>query len=80
MLMIRMRRGGAKHNPIYRIVVSDSRTRPTSKYLDQVGFYNPHTDPPEIRIDLAKVEQWQEKGAGLSDTVQSLVRRMQTQQ
>lgn len=80
MLMIRMRRGGAKHNPIYRIVVSDSRQRPTSKYLDQVGFYNPHTEPPEIRIDLAKVEQWQEKGAGLSETVRSLVRKMQSQQ
>ena len=80
MLMIRMRRGGAKHNPVYRIVVSDSRQRPTSKYLDQVGFYNPNTEPPEIRIDLAKVEDWQGKGAGLSETVQSLVRRMQRQQ
>lgn len=80
MLMIRLRRGGAKHHPIYRIIVSDSRQRPTSKYLDQVGFYNPHSDPPEIRIDLDKVEQWTSKGAGLSETVRSLMRSVKSQQ
>ena len=80
MLTIRLRRGGAKRNPMYRVVVSDSRQRPTSKYLDQVGFYNPNTEPPEIRIDLAKVEEWQGKGAGMSETVRSLVRKVQRQQ
>ena len=80
MLMIRLRRVGAKKNPIYRVVVSDSRQRPTSKYLDQVGHYNPNTEPPEIRIDLAKVEEWQGKGAGMSETVRSLVRKVQRQQ
>ena len=80
MLMIRLRRGGAKHNPIYRVVVSDSRKATNSKYLDQVGFYNPSLDPPEIRIDLEKVEEWQGKGAGLSETVRSLVRKAQRQQ
>ncbi len=78
MLMIRLRRGGAKHNPVYRVVVSDSRQRPTSKYLDQVGFYNPHTEPPEIRIDMEKVEEWTGKGANMSETVRSLIRRVQT--
>ena len=77
MLMIRLRRGGDKKNPIYRVVVSDSRKRPTSAYLDQVGFYNPHTDPPEIRIDLEKVEEWQGEGAGVSETVRSLIRKAQ---
>jgi small subunit ribosomal protein S16 len=80
MLMIRLRRGGAKHHPIYRVVVSDSRQRPTSKYLDQVGFYNPHSEPPEIRIDFDKVDEWQGKGAGVSETVRSLIRRAQRQQ
>ncbi len=75
MLMIRLRRGGGKKHPMYRVVVSDSRKRPTSDYLDQVGLYDPHTDPPEIRIDLEKVSSWQSKGARLSDTVQSLVRK-----
>jgi small subunit ribosomal protein S16 len=79
MLMIRLRRGGDKKNPIYRVVVSDSRKRPTASYMDQVGFYNPHTEPPEIRIDLEKVEQWQGKGAGVSETVRSLIRRAKQQ-
>lgn len=79
MLMIRLRRGGAKHEPMYRVVVSDSRKRPTSDYLDQVGLYNPGTDPPEIRIDLDKVAEWQGKGAGVSETVRALMRKAQQQ-
>lgn len=80
MLMIRLRRGGAKHNPMYRVVVSDSRKRPGADYLDLVGLYNPHSDPPEIRIDLDKVDSWRNKGAGVSETVQSLIRRAKQQQ
>ncbi len=80
MLMIRLRRGGAKHNPVYRVVVSDSRKDTQANYLDQVGFYNPLLDPPEIRLDLEKVEEWQGKGAGVSETVRSLIRKAQEQQ
>jgi len=80
MLMIRLRRGGARHNPLYRVIVSDSRKTPGADYLDQVGFYNPHLDPPEIRIDFEKVEHWKSKGAGVSETVSSLIRKAQRQQ
>lgn len=80
MLMIRLRRGGAKHSPVYRVVVSDSRKTTGADYLDQVGFYNPRLEPPEIRIDLEKVEEWRGKGAGVSETVQSLIRKAQQQQ
>ena len=80
MLMIRLRRGGAKHNPVYRVVVSDSRKDTHGKYLDQVGFYNPNLDPPEIRLDLEKVEEWRSKGAGVSETVHSLIRKAKRQQ
>jgi small subunit ribosomal protein S16 len=76
MLMIRLRRGGAKHNALYRIVVSDSHKRPTADYLDQVGTYNPNVDPPEINLDLEKIDSWQAKGANLSETVASLVRKV----
>jgi small subunit ribosomal protein S16 len=79
MLMIRLRRGGAKHNPVYRVVVSDSRKDTAADYLDQVGFYNPHLEPPEIRIDLEKIEEWRGKGAGVSETVRSLIRKAQQQ-
>ena len=78
MLMIRLRRGGAKHNAMYRIVVSDSHKRPTADYLEQVGTYNPNVDPPEISVDLEKIEAWQAKGANLSETVASLVRKART--
>jgi small subunit ribosomal protein S16 len=80
MLMIRLRRGGAKHNPVYRVVVSDSRKDTYGNYLDQVGFYNPNLDPPEIRLDLEKVEEWRGKGAGVSETVRSLIRKAERQQ
>jgi small subunit ribosomal protein S16 len=80
MLMIRLRRGGAKKNPIYRVVVSDSRKTPSADYLDQVGFYDPNQEPPEIRIDLDKVDKWQSQGAGMSETVQSLIRKVKKQQ
>jgi small subunit ribosomal protein S16 len=80
MLMIRLRRGGAKKNPIYRVVVSDSRKTPLGDYLDQVGFYDPNQDPPEIRIDLEKVDKWQSQGAGVSETVKSLIDKARTQQ
>ncbi len=73
MLTIRLRRGGAKKKPMYRVVVSDSRKRPTSDYIEQVGIYNPHTDPPEIRVDMEKIDSWISKGAGVSQTVRSLI-------
>lgn len=79
MLMIRLRRGGAKKHPMYRVVVSDSRKRPTSDYLDQVGIYDPNIEPPEIRIDLEKVDQWKTKGARVSQTVDSLIRKARHQ-
>ncbi len=80
MLMIRLRRGGAKKNPIYRVVVSDSRKTPKADYLEQVGFYDPNQEPPEIRIDLEKVDEWRNQGAGVSDTVQSLIHKARKQQ
>jgi small subunit ribosomal protein S16 len=80
MLMIRLRRGGAKHSPVYRVVVSDSRKDTQADYLDQVGYYDPKADPPDIRLDFEKVEAWRSKGAGVSETVQSLIRKAQRQQ
>jgi len=80
MLMIRLRRGGAKKKPIYRVVVSDSRKTPNADYVDQVGIYDPNQEPPEIRIDLEKVTKWQNQGAGVSDTVKSLILKAKNQQ
>ena len=74
-VIIRLSKVGRKHQPSYRVVVTD-HTRPRDgKYLETVGFYNPRTKPAELRLDLVKVEQWVGQGASLSDTVASLVRK-----
>ena len=72
---IRLRRVGRKGQPYYRVVVADSESPRDGRYLDEVGFYSPLTHPAELRMDLAKVEQWQAKGAGLTLTVASLIRK-----
>ena len=72
---IRLRRVGRKKQPSYRVVVTDSSRPRDGKYLETIGFYNPRHEPAELRLDLEKVEQWLGKGAGLSDTVASLVRK-----
>lgn len=72
---IRLRRVGRKAQPYYRVVVADSATPRDGYYLDTVGFYNPRTRPAELRMDLVKVDEWVSKGAGMSTTVASLVRK-----
>jgi small subunit ribosomal protein S16 len=72
---IRLRRVGRKHQPSYRIVVARSADPRGGEYLDTVGFYNPRTQPAELRIDLTKVDKWVGQGAELSDTAASLVRK-----
>jgi small subunit ribosomal protein S16 len=72
---IRLRRVGRKKQPSYRIVVAESQSPRGGIYLDNVGFYNPRRDPIELRIDLTKVDAWVGKGAELTPTVASLVRR-----
>ena len=72
---IRLRRVGRKAQPYYRVVVTDSRAPRGGSYLDAIGFYNPRSKPAELRLDLARVDEWVAKGAGLSDTVASLVRK-----
>lgn len=72
---IRLRRIGRKKQPSYRVVVTDSAKPRGGEYLDSVGFYNPRLQPAELRLDLDKVDTWVGKGAGMSDTVASLVRK-----
>ncbi|MFH1177524.1 MAG: 30S ribosomal protein S16 [Acidobacteriota bacterium] len=73
MLKIRLRRMGSNRRPVYRVVVSDARRPPTSTVLEEVGFYNPRTQPAEVRIDRARVAHWVASGAQLSETVRSLL-------
>ena len=75
MLKIRLRRMGAKKDAFYRLVVSDSRSTPSGRFVDVLGTYDPRTDPAEIKIDVERAEQWMGKGAHPSDTVRSLLGR-----
>ena len=73
MLRIRLRRVGAKKHPSYRIVVADSRAPRDGSYVEQVGFYDPMTDPPTVLLDDEKVQDWIHKGAQPSDSVRQIL-------
>ena len=75
MLRIRLRRVGAKKHPSYRIVVANSRAPRDGSFVDQVGHYDPMTDPPTVVLDDEKVKDWISKGAQPSDPVQRILRK-----
>ncbi|GAC1403774.1 MAG: hypothetical protein NVSMB52_17690 [Chloroflexota bacterium] len=72
---IRLRRMGAKHQPSYRIVVVDSRSPRDGRYIDQVGFYNPLTNPAIITVDQEKAADWLRRGAQPTETVAILLKK-----
>lgn len=72
---MRLRRMGAKHQPSYRIVVADSRSPRDGRYIDQVGFYNPLTNPATVTLDRTKAVEWLRKGAQPTETVTILLRK-----
>ena len=74
MLTIRLRRMGNRNRPFYRVVVSDSRKAPTASAVEEVGHYNPISDPPQVRIDADRVKYWMGVGAQPSRTVLKLLR------
>jgi small subunit ribosomal protein S16 len=71
---MRLTRVGSKKNPIYRVVVADSRSPRDGKFIEIVGRYNPQTEPSTIEFDEAKVKEWLEKGAQPSETVSRLLK------
>lgn len=77
---IRLRRIGAKKNPFYRVVVADSRFPRDGRFIEEIGTYNPLTEPSQIRIDTEKAAQWIKNGAQPTDTVKSLLKRAEAAQ
>lgn len=69
---IRLRRLGAKKAPFYRIVVADSRFSRDGRFIEEIGTYNPNTNPSQVTVDKEKVEKWIKNGAQPTDTVKSL--------
>ena len=75
MVKIRLRRMGAKKNPFYRIVVSDSRSPRDGRFIEQIGTYNPLTSPSEIKVDLERARYWISCGAQPTDTVRAILKK-----
>ena len=71
---MRLTRVGSKKNPIYRVVVADSRSPRDGRFIEIVGRYNPQTDPSTIDLDTDKIQDWISKGAQPSDRVKRLMK------
>lgn len=76
---IRLKRFGAKKNPFYRIVVADSRSPRDGRFIEELGYYDPGTEPTTIKIDTERAQEWLSKGAKPSDTVKALLDKAKAQ-
>ena len=74
---IRLSRHGAKKKPFYRIVVSDSRSPRDGRFIEQVGTYDPRSQPSSVKIEREKVDRWLKQGAKPTQTVLDLLKRTQ---
>lgn len=75
MVKIRLRRMGAKKKPYYRIVVADSHFARDGRFIEEVGTYNPLTEPSSITVDVERVQAWIKNGAQPTDTVRALLKK-----
>ena len=75
MVKIRLRRMGAKKHPFYRLVVADSRSPRDGRFIEHLGYYDPMTEPVQVKIDADKVIRWLQQGAQPSDAARSLLKR-----
>lgn len=71
---IRLRRMGAKKAPFYRVVVADSRYPRDGRFIEEIGTYNPLTEPATVEVDAEKVQKWISNGAQPTDTVKRLLK------
>ena len=72
---MRLRRTGAKKAPFYRVIVADSRSPRDGRFIEEIGYYNPLTNPAEIKIDGEKAKKWIANGAQPTETVKSLLKK-----
>ena len=75
MVKIRLRRMGAKKAPFYRIIVADSRSPRDGRCIEEIGVYNPLTEPATINVDVEKAQTWIKNGAQPTDTVRVLLKK-----
>ena len=74
MVKIRLRRMGAKKAPFYRIVVADARSPRDGRCIEEIGTYNPLTQPATVAVDVEKAQNWIKNGAQPTDTVRGLLK------
>ena len=72
---IRLRRIGAKKSPFYRIVVADSRYPRDGRFIEEIGYYDPTTEPTTLKVDAEKVQKWVSTGAQPTDTVKAIFKK-----
>lgn len=72
---MRLRRIGAKKAPFYRVIVADSRSPRDGRFIEEIGYYNPLTEPVEIKIDPEKAKKWIANGAQPTETVKALLKK-----
>ncbi|NLC42791.1 MAG: 30S ribosomal protein S16 [Clostridiales bacterium] len=75
MVKIRLKRIGAKKRPFYRLVVADSRYPRNGRFIEEIGTYDPNTNPSTVNIDADKAKDWLGKGAQPTDTVRALLKK-----
>ena len=75
MVKIRLRRMGAKKAPFYRIVVADSRYPRDGRFIEEIGTYNPLTDPASVNVNAERAQEWIKKNAQPTDTVRGILKK-----
>ena len=75
MVKIRLRRMGAKKAPFYRVVVADSRYPRDGRFIEEIGIYNPVSNPAELKVDVDRAQAWIKTGAQPTETVRDLLKK-----
>ncbi len=75
MVKIRLKRMGMKKKPFYRVVVADERASRDGRFIEEIGYYNPVSNPVELKIDAEKAQKWIKNGAQPTDTVRALLKK-----
>ena len=75
MVKMRLRRVGAKKQPFYRVIVADERSPRNGRFIEEIGYYNPLTEPATVKIDADKAKEWIKNGAQPTETVKVLLKK-----
>ncbi len=75
MVVVRLKRGGAKRNPHYRIVAAESKNKRDGRNVEEIGYYHPCANPAKFEVKVDRLKHYLDKGAVMSDTVRNFVKK-----